>query len=361
MEALKETRLFYIETKYQFLVALSIIVAPCSGEQENSDNYSNLFIDATPDGFFHKNKQLIVGSFQIDVQRVNSRSYYRNVLNSVLTAKMFRFDVNQTYFFFFSNRSPIANKISSYYKTNRTILVEEGLSLYRSNEKPSFSKSVKRLLKELTISVVTQCRYCDLFGQTIYAGSLMLRYEELHQKNNIIKSKQILKLPDISSLSSVESTLQVLFDIPVFDWMSNQSKRSMIFFGQPLSELGIAQFEDEIKVIHKIKLVLSRFDIDLIIKAHPIDKKDKYNSLGCNIIPQNIPAEVICFSGFSLVGVFSFYSTAAINVGTSFGIPTIFVFRMLGSLGFEINYPSNANIVSLIELDGYLNELLSEM
>jgi hypothetical protein len=359
VEALKELRLFYIETKYQFLVSLSIVVNQGSDKRQYSDEYSTVFIDSTPDGYFYKNKQLIISSFQIDVQRVDSQSYYRNVLNSVSVAKKFRFDVNSTYFFFFSNRSPIANKLSSYYKKSQTTLVEEGLSLYRLDEPTSFRNRIKRLFKELAISAVTQCRYCDLFGETYYAGSLMLRYEELHQKDKIVKSKKTLKLPNLSTLLFVESPLQTLFDVPEFDFGGN--RKSMIFFGQPLSELGMVLFEDEIKVIQKVKTVLNRFDIDLIIKAHPNDKKNKYNSLECIKMPEDIPAEVICFSNISLVGVFSFYSTAAINVGASLDLPIFFLFRLLGSLGFELNYPSNANIVSLTEIDGCLDEILSQI
>jgi hypothetical protein len=357
MEELNKIRLFYFESNYQFLISLSIVIS-LPDKDELGVKYSNFFIDATCDGIVYKRNDLLCKNFNLEVYRVESKGFYFNMILAIKKSLKFKFKKENSFFYFFSNRSPIANKISSYYKKEQTFLVEEGLSMYRDGRYMTFKSNIKKLIKELLVSTLTFSHFSDTFGRTNYANSVMLRYPNLYKSNQKGNPKNVLKLPELKVLRPVSEILMELFgnNSSFPDFTSSHPK--MIFFGQPLSELGLIESEKELVVINEVKTLLLSFGIDLIIKAHPKDKINKYININCPIIDAFIPAEIISFQDVNVVGVLSFYSTAAINTAVDCNVPVLFLYKMLETIDLNINYPDFVQVVSPYNLKPFIRALL---
>jgi len=306
-------------------------------------------IDATSNKVLFSKRQLLEAVVEIKVIDVKVCSFYLSaMLSFFITYKFRRF--SGCSFFMFNNRSPIVNKLSSIFSISGNVIqVEEGLSLYRKPVARSAMKNIASLLKRAFVTFFTFSRFSDFIGDTVYSDTIFLRYDSLVGESKHLSSKKILKLPSLQNLSSISWLLNKLYDADRFVG-PNFKSQCVLFFGQPLSELGILGRQVEVDVIKSIEEVVLSLGMRFIVKTHPIESASKYSSLNCEVISGDIPAEVICLNFSNVKGVVSFYSTAALNVSDLLGVPSYFLYECCG---LSINFPilNDAKLIRSFEHD----------
>ena len=224
-------------------------------------------------------------------------------------------------------------------------LVEEGLSLYRVSKELGLYGSIKRRLKEKFISVLSFCAYSDTFGESRYVGNAMMHYPEVYRalQNNL--SYKIIKLPDLKSLKTIKQDLVHIFECD--DFSLDCDKKYVIFLGQPLSELNLMNKEDELKLIVELNDRLVSIGFTLMVKTHPLDEPNKYDAIGCRIITSKAPAEILFLNSINICGIFTYYSTSAINVGAALEVPIFFLLNHMKDVPFTIHYPEAVSYTHL--------------
>lgn len=331
--------IFYVETNYQFLVSLSIIIS--EGDQLGGNI---TLIDATYDRLFFLNKDLLKENFGISVVCLKRRSYYFEVFTAFFKANKLYNTLEGRCLYIFNNRSPIVNKLSSLYLPENVALIEEGLSLYRRHSKATRFSLLKSNIKKIVISCLTNTYYTDVIGSTKYARTLYLRYPNSYINENY---SDIKKLEPLSVLNKYSNELTSLFSCE-FDLPKECGDKVAIFFGQPLSELGIVNSSSELENIKRLSDALYAKGINLLIKPHPIDTEGKYDRVSRYILPSSVPSEVMLATmQVKVDAIFTYYSTAAINASVSLEIPAYFLLDILDLKSIEITIPPEVNAVFL--------------
>jgi len=332
-------RLFYIETDYQFLQSMSLVVDFIDNKNVSCmDN--TVFVDATREKCVFSKRRVLKDNFGIDVLSVNVYSFYFSaVFSSFLVCKLKRFRGYD--FFMFNNRSPIVNKLSSILSGHGDVFqVEEGLSLYRKAREVGFLKGLVLKFKKSLVSLFTLSNFTDHIGHTVYADTVYLRYPCLAKDNEFLFKKKLKALPSFNNLTSISSVLNQIYSFDrssFFDFDSD----CMVFFGQPLSELGLLDSHVELDVLKSIGRVVHGLGFRLIVKVHPAENISKYDGLEFVLIEGKVPAEVIFMNYKNVRGVISFYSTAALNVAEMLNVTAYFFYK---ACGLEVNFPHSKNI-----------------
>ncbi|MEZ8389265.1 glycosyltransferase family 52 [Vibrio splendidus] len=335
-------KIFYVETNYQFLVSLSIIFS----EEPNLDCNVTL-IDATEEGLFFLNKDLLENKFGFSVISLPRRSFYVEVLTAFFKAPNLYNTLDGSFLYIFNNRSPIVNRLSSLFMPTNVSIVEEGLSLYRKSNDTKGFRLFRFNVKKAIISCLTNSQYTDIIGRTKYASTLYLKYPDSYSNRNYYHIK---KLQPLSILNEFSNELASIFNCDL-DIPKECGDRVAIFFGQPLSELGIVDRCVELNNIKMLHEVLYSKGITLLIKPHPIDTNGKYDGISEYVLPSSVPSEVMLATMEATVdSIFTYYSTAAINASVSLDIPAYFLLDILDVKSIEVIVPPEVNAVFLKDL-----------
>lgn len=338
-------RLFYIETNYQFLQSMAIIVDWV--EHDGKNVVGNVcFIDATRDKFIFSNREVLKRSFGIEVVSIKVYSFYLSALISYFLILRFR-KYKGCDFFMFNNRSPIVNRLCSIFCIDGDVIqIEEGLSLYRKPRRVKYPKTLALMFKRALISLLTASRFSDHIGDTVYSKVVYLRYSYMAVDNEFISSKKIIELPPLKKLTSILTILNEIYMVNKLSF--DLDSDCIVFFGQPLSELGLLDLGKELQTLNTINNVVCSMGLKLIVKAHPAEDKNKYNRLGFMVIEGPVPAEVIFLNFFNVKAVISFYSTAALNISDILDVNAYFVYEICG---LDVNFPKAEKIRILQSLD----------
>lgn len=216
---------------------------------------------------------------------------------------------------------------------NMNILIDEGIGLYLNRkEKKDYSSLFRKILKLYRFnpsSNISIGEYSDL--DAIFAKEPNDLPEFLKKSN-----KDIIQ-QDTNYIFCKETTewfLEVL-DIDIKPLVS-VSDKVVVILGQPLRFLGMDE-DKEIKIWESIfKIIPESYAI--LIKPHPTDKKNKYNSLlksraNISILDNNyalLPIELI-FSQFNRAITISAFSSATMNVKyINEKIYNIYIYKILG-------------------------------
>lgn len=349
--------MFYVETHYQFLQALSLVLK--WRESQSFDFGEEIYIvDATNNKVLFSKRQMLYDVLGVKVIDVKVCSFYVSAMLSFFITYKFR-KFSGCSFFMFNNRSPIVNKLSSIFSVSGNVIqVEEGLSLYRKPVARSVMENIASFLKRTFVTFFTFSRFSDFIGDTVYSDTVFLRYDSLVRESKHLLPKKVLRLPSLQKLSSVSWILNKLYDADRFVG-SNFNSQCVLYFGQPLSELGILGRQVEVDAIKRVEEVVLSLGLSFIVKTHPVESISKYSSLNCEMISGDIPAEVMCLNFQNVKGVISFYSTAALNVSDLLGVPSYFLYECCG---LNINFPilKDAKLIRSFDHDELSSLFLSD-
>ncbi len=349
-------RLFYVETQYQFLQAMIMLV-----DWRNSGHLrltEDIFIvDGTPDKTIYSKKHLLKKNININVLNIKVYPFYLSAIFSLLTTYRLR-RFRGCRFYMFNNRSPVASRLSAMFGNGRNVVqIEEGLSLYRTPRIHKPFRNILLILKKIFLSVLTFSNYKEHVGHSDYTDTVMLRYSSLAENNKFLSSKKIIKLPPLKNLSSILSTLHSVYD---FDQLCLPKSKAgnVVFFGQPLGELGLLDYQIELKSVKAVANAVQSLGLNFLIKTHPIEREGKYSSLGFDLIESDTPAEIIFSNSLNVQFVVSFYSTAALNVSEMLDIPGYFMFE---SCGLKVDFPSidGTKVLASLDYERLRSEFLS--
>ncbi|MFD1020660.1 polysialyltransferase family glycosyltransferase [Thalassobacillus hwangdonensis] len=103
-----------------------------------------------------------------------------------------------------------------------------------------------------------------------------------------------------------------------------------LYLGQPLVKLGLADEELEKKTLQELFQLLDAKGYDILVKAHPFEPDEKYDRLSVPVtkVENSIPAELLP-SLYKIRAVLTPYSSAGYNLHTWYGIPTIYLHKLL--------------------------------
>jgi hypothetical protein len=339
-------RLFYVETQYQFLQAMTILVDwRDSGHLHLAGDI--LFIDGTADKIIYSKRHLLKKDLNISILDIKVYPFYLSAVLSLLTTYRFR-RFRGCNFYMFNNRSPVVSRLCAMFGARGDVVqIEEGLSLYRTPKIHKPFRAVLLLLKKMLVSALTFSYYKDHVGHSDYSDTVLLRYPGLAGSNKFLSSKKIIKLSPLENLSFISSTLNSVYGLNQL-WLPKSKAGYVVFFGQPLGELGLMDSQIELESVRAVANVVQSLGLNFLIKTHPGENEGKYSSLGIELLESDAPAELMFSNALNVEYVVSFYSTAALNVSEMLDIPAYFMFECCG---LNVDFPSLDGMTVLVSLD----------
>lgn len=306
-----------------------------------------LFIDGTANKIIYSKRHLLKKALNISVLDIKVYPFYISAALSLLTTYRFR-RFRGCKFYMFNNRSPVVSRLSAMFGTGRDVVqIEEGLSLYRTPRIHTPFRYILLLLKKMLISALTFSYYKDHVGHCDYSDTVLLRYPSLAGSNKFLSTKKIIKLPPLKNLSLISSTLNSIYCFNQL-CLPKSKAGNVIFFGQPLGELGLMDSQIELEGVKAVANVVRSLGLNFFIKTHPVESEGKYSSLGFELIESDVPAELMFLNALNVEYVISFYSTAALNVSKMLDIPAYFMFECCG---LNVDFPSLDGMTVLDSLD----------
>lgn len=208
------------------------------------------------------------------------------------------------------------------------IMIDEGFAQYCSPLPWFFENNKESRFKwHLLARFITQYYLRKCLNRIICAVSSMQNRSifkknnlRLHVRNNVAKSyKTILQL----KLQGHQSTFS----------FNNIQSNSVVFLSQPWSEYGTIDHNKEEVILNNIIKILERLNLQLIIKSHPREDKDKYFKFtgrfneSVAIIQEDLLAEeVFAFKPLCVIG---YTSTSLITARAIYNIPAISISSIL--------------------------------
>lgn len=200
------------------------------------------------------------------------------------------------------------------------ILVEEGIGLYRNSH--IRSPFLYQLFGKLCFG--NQFHFIQRQGTLNLVSAIMCHYPEL--LNNEQKTKKIIIMNELQ-LDSLANSLHIK-QIKGIDW----------FIGQPLVEDGIMSSNQYLNFLTKLGDLENRLHRKFVIKPHPRENLDKYDGRKDLTIlsDQEIPMELLIDSR-TPVNVFTFFSSAVLQLSTNANIHCFLLYKMLTSYDKEMD------------------------
>lgn len=211
--------------------------------------------------------------------------------------------IKSAIFMFFSDQEVTTNKIISILKKNKSnklILVEEGLALYTI----SYTRiSLKTLLGNILCGVCTQ----NYFGESKSFDTVFAIEPNCVHKR--FMCKKVIKQSDIFLDTDFLKKLRIQSD-----FIRGGNRKKLLILGDPVNELGI----DEVEYVNSIIGIVNncKDDYDIYIKPHPRENVNIYKCIkNCTIINDYkwLPVELIA-TKYSFDALISIISSASINI-----------------------------------------------
>lgn len=186
--------------------------------------------------------------------------------------------------------------INNIKRTGKVILIEEGIGLYRDIKKRH----------EFVFKIFGKILFGHKFENIKRIGESKSVEQIICRNPSLLSSKQHMKEVgklDIIDFESLKNKLSNLKEVEENIW----------FIGQPLVEDGILKEKEYLEIVNKIK----DKNPNLIIKPHPRENINKYNSIfGAKLVEDNnIPIELMVNTKKNNVFL-TIYSSAIISVSS---------------------------------------------
>ena len=179
---------------------------------------------------------------------------------------------------------------------------------------------------------------------------------------NKIENKQLIEIPSTLPPTYILDEFSKAVNPLYIDELKKAPAKSILYLGQPLSELGYITHDDEAAFLKKMIMYINEKGYNLIIKPHPFEKIAKYQCFDQDIILLNgaIPAEIIPMHT-SLICVLTPYSSAADNMSVWYKIPVYYLHDLILDYEFDFTNDMHGHFVkNYHELESIVNQLQSE-
>jgi Alpha-2,8-polysialyltransferase (POLYST) len=211
---------------------------------------------------------------------------------------------------------------ASVHLKTKVLMLQEGLGIYtkhRFNWKAYMIHSLLRLVGYPKIYSHVQAMHPEIKW---IAVNDQQQFPEEKKKGRVI-----LDLPSQLPPHDKLVELSQLIGLQINDQSS--SKKTVLFLGQPLSEIGLVEAETEKKYLKKVISIIDDLDMELYIKPHPSENKKKYLTLSekVQLCPEFIPAELLpLFMQFHSVLTAS--SSAGDNMYLNYNLPVFYLHHL---------------------------------
>ena len=230
----------------------------------------------------------------------------------------------------------------------KTVLVEEGLSMYR-NDNPKKMNSIlkfKYLIRRIIVFAL-QARHATLgFGYNAQVNAIAAYFPD---KIDAVKkkNKELIKLPHLPPNTNILANINKIFELS--EDRPESSGKNLIFLGQPLSEMSLTSSREEYLFLHSLNEIAAKKNIYINIKPHPKEKMDKYTNFDRFIlIKENfIPAELI-INKYKPQLLLTWYSSSGVNAHNWWKIETLYLYKLI-YLNIDINCLEGSDIVNSFE------------
>ena len=264
------------------------------------------------------------------IQLIKEVLFTRKILNNVIK-------LNVQKMFIYKDSGFIQSRLIEALKEHnncKTILIEEGLSLYADQKKLLNEYDFLKRFKQKTRVALMRLLGAD--GADFGFGynkklSYILCFDsiKMKEKNNIFP---VLSLPCSLPNNKILENIKNAFYCggPWFNDFRNKKFR-FLYLGQPLSELNIISKEKEHEFLNSMSEIIEKHNINVLVKPHPVEDPRKYGALNnfSLINSAYLPIELI-FSEFNIKLVVTPYSSAGRNLQNFYNIQTVYLYKILG-------------------------------
>lgn len=186
---------------------------------------------------------------------------------------------------------------------------------------------------------------------------MAVSYPEMVPKIKII-GKQFIEIP------SIPPPVRIIKDIcgekyhAFDDTLSRNSNLSILYIGQPLSELSLIADNIENNFLSILNDIILKNNYKFIIKPHPRDNPEKYfkSCPNAKIIDAAIPVEILA-GLYDTDLIITPWSSAASNIALWYGRTVIYVHRLLTNRDIElIDFPERIIVNNVDDLISFLHD-----
>ncbi len=349
---------FVVSTVYQGYSAISL------AKDILKKNCSKIYIlDCTPGGDFSKKRGGWLDNLEIiSLSGFYSKSFY---IRCILTRKIFLElrsgilkDIDKLYIY--NDRDPFSLYFAKQINQSggAVTLIEEGLSMYRQPISFFSSQMIKDQFKNFLFVLFSGSNLNFRFGFSYYVHEIMLGNPGEFKRRFPENDKTLITYNvDFSDEDLNRLFMSVYVDSYVDGVYPCVDLKVFMYFGQPLSELGLVCEADEMNLIKDVRSVAEKQGYKFILKSHPKDRKGKYAELdlGLDFFDSIVPVEVFMrFYGVDVVGSFS--SSASYGLSASGGVKSLVFSKMLG---IDYNFPKQNKLFEVNSIE-HLNSVFSE-
>lgn len=281
----KKVNLFHVETTYQLITALNIIL-----DRYLPACYSNIvYVKCKKHGGFNPD---LVANFKNIIFKKYLKEDIKDHINDILF-------INPDRFYFFQELNMINKYLAYKFKKRgaRIILGPDGTKVYakyrKSHEflsmiKDTFKDYKSLILKGIFLSRIFWSKYYR-YGSFRYLDEVLIQYLELFDAHHNNTIGELKLLPDLTAdrVNKISSVLKLKLKSDI------ELERTVFYFNQPLwSEETISR---EIEIIRMLSKKAKSISKRLYIKIHPstsdivIEKISQIDNI--DIIKDNIAAE----------------------------------------------------------------------
>lgn len=312
---MKKTAVFIVENSYQQFYAelLSVFL-----KKNNFDIYVYFF--GFRSDFFLESSSEIESIFYDKTGGKSFTNFYEERKTARIIAKRI-LDYKINVFFVFKDhsflQSYIIRKLIS--KNVRSVLIEEGLSLYTVKGNGFLKASgLKRLLKyrvrQFYYLILGAGLVIEEFGCNKNLSSVLAFDPDLIPSEK--KIKNIVKLP-------IKIPFKELSNSKLFEDFSNEE--NILFFISPFLYLAKREKDKHIKKIQNIINSIVSLGFKCILKIHPLETKEQYSNLKGEIVFINNDTVAIeaLYAKIKPIAVISEGSSASVNFSRFFNVKSI--------------------------------------
>lgn len=250
--------------------------------------------------------------------RVNNSLFYKRANRKLtrITAELPEID----YVYIFNDADLLNQNIIEKFKakfSSKVILLDEGAGLYNGLQRVG-------LINYLIRSLLYGFNQNVSIGYNKNVDVIMCRYPDYLKKNN--KHKKIIK--DEINIYSLKDIIKTNEDL-------NINNKFLLFVGQPLIEIATKNKESlenkYFSVLQDLSSFCRKYNIDFVMKPHPLEDVDKYSDLVENglvkILTTSEPIEFFVAKRPPLMAI-SPFSSAVININ-ALKVPCMLVYKKL--------------------------------
>jgi hypothetical protein len=341
---------FVVSTVYQGYSAISL-----AKEKLRHERGPIYLLDCTHKGDFSRNNGRWLENLEvIRLSEFYSKNFYarcifsRKIFLSIGSGVL----KNVEKLYIYNDRDPFSLYFSKQVSRSggEVTLVEEGLSMYRQATSYFSFQMIKDQLKNLLFMLFSGLYLNFRFGFSRYTHKLMLsNADEFKRRFPESKKALITYNVDFSDEHLNQLFMKEYVDYNADDCFPQVDIRVFVYFGQPLSELGLVCETSEMDLIRNVRNVIENQGYKFLLKSHPKDRKGKYSylNLGANLIDSIVPVEVLMrFYDVDVVGSFS--SSASYNFTDSDGVKSLIFSKILGK---DYGFPKKNYLIEIENLE----------